>query len=1077
MIKKTLLLSILIYFGLFQTNFAQNEPLWLRYPAISPNGEKIAFTYKGDIYLVDVRGGVARPLTISDSYEYAPVWSPDGKYIAFATDRYGNFDVFVMASTGGKAKRLTYYSGNEKPYSFTPDSKNILFTSVILDDYMFSQFPRSSFPELYQVNTEGGRVKQVLSITALHPYINKDNKFMLFNNKPGIENDWRKHHTSSVTRDIWMYNFADKKFKQLTTFNGEDRNPVLSSDEKTVYYLSEKYDSCFNIVSLELSNPETTKQITKHDKHPVRFLTIANNNTLCYSYDGEIYVKKENQETEKVKIIIQVDKNEKLFEYKKSSKGVSDISVSEDGKEVAFTYRGDIYVSSVKYETTRQITNTPEQERNVKFSKDGKSLVYAGERNGSWNIYQTKIIDKEENRSFVNCLNFKEEVVIASEKEEFQPAFSPDGKEVAYLEERTTLKVINLKSKKTRTILDGKYNYSYSDGDQWYDWSPDGKWFLVQYSPNHLFINEVALVDAEGKQKITNLTNSGYTDGTPKWMMDGEMFIWFSDREGYRSHGSWGSHLDVYAMFFTQEAYDKFTMSKEEYAYYKKEEKEDDEDKDKSDKKKDKDDFKPITINLTGIEDRQIRLTINSSRISDAILSNDGEKLFYLARFEKGFDLWVKEIRENKTKLVLKLNGYTGAMHLDKKGKNLYMYSNGSIIKVDTKNYSKKSVSFTAEKTIDFYAERAYMFEHVWRQMHKKFYVKNMHNVDWKFYKKEYEKFLPYIQNNYDFAEMLSEMLGELNASHTGSGYRHRDSKGDNTAKLGLFYDNNYSGDGLKIVEVMDKSPVIKSDTKIEAGVIIEKIDGNELKANEDYHQYLNHKRGKNTILTLYNPNSKERWKEVVKPISSGQENQLLYERWVKIRKQKTEELSQGRIGYVHVRGMNSSSFRDVFSEILGRNFKKEAIIVDTRYNGGGWLHDDLVTLLSGKKYVDYIPRGQHFGYDPMAKWIKKSIVLINESNYSDAHAFPYAYKTLGIGKLVGMPIPGTMTAVWWETLMDRDLYFGIPQVGSVDKNGNYLENQQLEPDIKIQNTFESMLKGEDLQLKKAIDVLINDLD
>jgi C-terminal processing protease CtpA/Prc len=190
-----------------------------------------------------------------------------------------------------------------------------------------------------------------------------------------------------------------------------------------------------------------------------------------------------------------------------------------------------------------------------------------------------------------------------------------------------------------------------------------------------------------------------------------------------------------------------------------------------------------------------------------------------------------------------------------------------------------------------------------------------------------------------------------------------------------------------------------------------------------------------------------------------------------------TEELSNGRIGYVHVRGMNSSSYREFYSKVLGENFQKEALIVDTRFNGGGWLHDDLVTMLNGKKYVDFYPRGKHMGYEPMNKWVKPSIVLISESNYSDAHGFPYAYKTLEVGELVGMPVPGTMTAVWWETLQDNTVYFGIPQIGTKDADGNYLENKQLEPDYKVRQDPALVVTGRDEQLEKAVDVLIKQLD
>jgi C-terminal processing protease CtpA/Prc len=669
----------------------------------------------------------------------------------------------------------------------------------------------------------------------------------------------------------------------------------------------------------------------------------------------------------------------------------------------------------------------------------------------------------EDETDFVHSTLLSEEIIISTELEEFQPRYSPDGKEVAYLEERTTLKVINLETKKTRTILDGTLNYSYDDGDQYFDWSPDGKWFLVKYCPFHLFMEEVGLVSANGGETVINLTQSGYSDGTPKWALDGKMMIWFTDREGMRSHGSWGSQWDIYGMFFTQDAYDQFIKTKEEAEVT-------------ADKEGDKDSSVNVIVEFDGLDDRIERLTINSSSISDAVLSPDGEKLYYLTKFDDGYDLWVHDFKEAETKLVTNLTGFGKQLKIDKEGENLFMFSGTKIIKISTKDYSKETVSFEAEKYLDLTAERGYLFEHIWRQIKEKFYVENMHDVDWEFYKSEYIKFLPHIENNYDFSEMVSEMLGELNASHTGCGYIVPES-GDETGKLGAFYDWSYYEDGLKIVEIIEKGPLKKSDSKIEIGTIIQKIDGTEIKADEDYFHLLNHKAGKNVLLSLYDPKTKKSWEEIIKPITPADENQLLYERWVKQRQEETEILSGGKIGYVHVKVMNEESFREVFSEMLGKYYDAKAIIIDTRYNTGGWLHDDLVNLLNGVKYTELSPRGHIFGYDPMTKWVKPSIVLINESNYSDAHAFPYAYKTLGLGETVGMPVPGTMTAVWWETLIDKTLYFGMPEVGALDINGNYLENNQLEPDYKIENDYNILIKGRDQQLEKAVEVLLKEIE
>ena len=1052
---------------------AADDPSWLRYPAISPDGSAIVFCYKGDIFKVPAAGGQAQPLTSHAAYDFKPVWSPDGRYIAFASDRCGNFDIYILPIGGGEPKRLTYNSANEPPNSFTPDGKFILFSAAILDHPKNAQFPHGVLSELYKVPVEGGggRTVQVLSTPALEATYDKAGKHILYQDRKGVEDAWRKRHTSSVTRDIRLYDVAAQTHTKLSPFKGEDLSPVFSSDEKAIYYLSEQFGS-FNVCKLDPANPGQVEPMTRHEKHPVRFLSISNDDTLCYSYHGEIYTKARDREPMKISIRIAVDRKQNPVQFQTLTDGATEIALSPDGKEMAFVARGEIFVASVQYGTTKRITNTPEQERSVSFSPDGRTLLYAGERNGSWNLYQTTITRKEE-QHFSAATLLTEAPLLETPGETFQPLYSPDGKEVAYLEERTTLKVIDVKTRAIRTILEGKFNYSYTDGDMWFQWSPDGQQFLVTYFGKKRWNTNVGLVDAQGKQNIVNLTESGYFDKSPKWIADGKAMMWLSDREGMRSHGSWGSQRDVYAMFFDQGAFDRSRLSKEEFEAVKEKEKEEQE-KDKEKKKKDT--GKPFTPDLENLEDRLVRWTVNSSDLSDMVLSPDGESLYYLCKFEGGHDLWVNKPREKETKLLVKLTGRGGRLQIDKDGKNLFLLSDGKILKVDTGEKKSTPIAFKAEFNLNREAEYTYLFEHIWRQVLKKFYRVDMGGVDWQFYKKAYAPFLAHIENNYDFSEMLSEMLGELDASHTGCFYRPQSPDGDETARLGAFFDENYTGSGLKIVEIIDKSPLRKAPSLIEPGVVIEKIDGQLIVPGKDYDNLLNHKAGKPTLLSLYNPADGKRWEDTIKPVTIKEENELLYRRWVKNRGEETEALSKGRIGYVHVRSMNDSSFRVAYSEILGRYNDKEAMIVDTRFNSGGHLHEDLAKLLGGKKYFDTEPRGQYIGAEPRDQWCKPSVVLMSEGNYSNAHGFPYVYKKLGLGKLVGMPVPGTMTSVWWERLQDQTLVFGIPMVGYRDEAGHYLENQQLEPDFPVDNDLGVLVAGRDQQLEKAVQVLLETL-
>lgn len=1069
-----LLLTLLVSLPLIVCG--QNVPTWMRYSAISPDGNNIAFSYKGDLYKVSAQGGEALQLTNHQAHDTEPVWSNDGKSIAFASDRYGNFDVYLIPSGGGEAKRLTYHSADDHPTDFSPSGSDIIYYSSRIDQQQAVFFPSGTLPEVYKVSVEGGKEMQLLSTPAQMVQYSPNGKKLLFHNRKGYENEWRKHHTSSVTRDVMSYDLDTKQFSKLITWDGEDRNPVWKNDTE-FYYLTEKSGS-FNIWKSDINGSSPT-QVTKFDTHPVRFLSIASNGVICFGYNGEIYTLNEGDQSTKINIQINSDKQYNDSVIKKITSGASDFSVSSNGKEVAFIVHGEVFVTSIDHGVTKRITDTPQQERNIHFDPKGEKLIYSGERNGSWNIYQATL-GRKEDKYFYNATIIKEEAIIATSAEEFQPQFSPDGKEIAYLEERTTVKVFNTITKKSRTVLDGSLNYSYSDGDQYFTWSPDSKWLLVQYFDADRWNTDVGLLNVSSKE-IINLTNSGYNNGGAKFAMDGEMVYWATDKQGFRSHGSWGSQSDVFAVFLTLNSYNKFTLSKSDYELWKEEQEDDTKDEPKEAKSKKGKDKAPVTsdVNLLQIEregltDRKIRLTTNSSFLADFLVDDKGEQLFYITRFEKGFDLWSTKFKDRKTKILAKVGSSGSKLEFDKEQKNIFYLNRGKLNKVGVSDGKNKGISFSSEMNLNKAAEREYMFEHAWRQFKKKFYLKDLHNVDWDMYKKSYVAFLPHINNGYDFAEMLSEMLGEINASHTGSGYRPNNSNGDQTATFSAFYDESYIGAGLKILEIIGKSPLVTKTGKIVSGVIIEKINGTTINRTTNHHQLLNRKTGEKLLVSFYNPVNSQRWEEVIKPISLRQENNLLYERWIETREAEVDRLSNGQLGYVHVRGMNSQSFREVFEKVLGKHNKKKALIVDTRFNGGGWLHDDLVTFLNGKTYMNFEPRGQkNMGGEPAKKWQKPSCVLMSESNYSDAHMFPYAYTALGVGKLVGMPVPGTGTAVWWETLLDGNTYFGIPQIGMRIEDGRLMENMQLEPDIKVDNEWSEVLKGRDQQLEAAVKHLL----
>src|SRR5690348_8518572 len=1076
------LLTVLFVLCCIKTS-AQKTSLWFRYHALSPDAKNIVFSFKGDLYKVSAAGGTAYPLTLHEAHDFMPVWSHDGKKIAFASDRFGNFDVFVIDADGGEPTRLTYNSATDYPYDFSPDNSKVIFGTMRNDIASSARFPVPFvFKKLYEVPVTGGRSIMLNSAGMENAHFNSTGNEVIFQDNKGFEDPWRKHNTSSIARDIWLYNFKTDSYKKLTSFNGEDREPVFASDDQHYFYLNGKSGS-LNVYKASIDDNDET-QLTSFKNNPVRFLSRANDNTLCFTYDGEIYTMKPGGTPEKLTIIITSENKSNTQNILPVNGGATEFDLSPNGKEIAFVFRGEIFVTSVEGNITKRITNTPYQESSVKFSPDGRTLYYAAEHeNTGWDIMKTSIARKEEPYFFTSTI-LNTEPVIETSKDEFQPEVSPDGKQIAYLEERNILKVYNLEKKTFKTIIPKGQNFSYADGDQNYKWSPDSKWIAANSSKGFYDANEVMLYNVSANDSGTDVTESGFSPGGTQWAMNGKALTWTSSKNGKLPLAYQGaSESDIYMMFFDKETYDEFLLNKEEYELLKEKEdtsgKSSDHSKSKGDSALLKKIKAPFKMDLTDLDIRRVRLTPASVNLSSYKLSPKGDQLYLAASFDKSYELWQVDTRTHEMKSLAKLGQGYAQLDMSQDGKTLFVLSSGKLSKVNTADGKITPININGEMVVNPAAEREYIFNHAWRQTKKKLFDPKMNGVDWEMYKRTYEKFLPFIADNYDFRELLSEMLGELDVSHTGGRYIPKEENEDITASLGLLFDEMKGGKGLKIDEVVSGGPLDKAESKIHAGQTILKIDGNEINDSTDWAIYLNRKSGVNILLTVYDPVTKTTFDEVMKPIKPGDFNELLYRRWTKKMEAMVDKLSHGLIGYVHVRSMSDNSYRDVYDEVLGKNLMKKALIVDTRFNGGGWLHEDLSNFLSGKLYLRFEPYGEKpiGGGEPENKWHKPSCVVMNEANYSDAHTFPYAYRAKGIGKLIGMPVQGTSTSVWWEDQIDPTMIFGIPMIANVGiKEGRPLENLELEPDIKVQDDYNKILKGEDQQIEAAVKEMLKEI-
>ena len=946
--------------------------------------------------------------------------------------------------------------------------------SARIDDPRCSQFPGGYLPELYQVGITGNRPEQILSLPVEQVDVGESG--VLYEVVRGLEDEFRKHHTSSIARDLWLWH--GDTHTQLTTYEGEDREPVWLPDGRYAY-LSERSGTMNVWASVIEDDPQ---QLSYHQGAPARGLCVDDNGRLCYSQNGHLWTLIPGQEPQRVQIDLVADRQADHPQNLVLDSEAEGVALSPDGREIAFTIRGELFVASVEEGTTRRITNTPEQERDPQFVNDGRGLVFASERAGSWNLYRVDLA-QEEDFHFFSAGALKESELLVGEDDYQQPLVSPNGEYLAFLARRCELRVMDLQKKRQHVVVPDTVLYSYSDGDQHYSWSPDNLWLCITYPADGRWSDEVGVVSREGGE-IHNFSLSGYEDWSPVFNGDGRAILFLSNRYGLRAHGGWGFQSDVMAAWTNGVNYDWGRLSSERMAELTQDEDEQNADEDEAKNKerdKRKDDDRPDTLRVTfdwsRPDLRTTRMTERSATYTDLAGTSDGKQLLMIGRDSDTWTLWSRDWRKGEQKQLCELPA-GGRILLGPDDEFALVHCwDGSLHKVPLEGDESSSISYSAEMQLRSGEEWRYFFDHIWNQTRVKFYSSDMHGVDWNAMRDTYLSYLPWIDNKRDLAECLSEMLGELNASHTGAFTYYSGDDCDATAQLGIIPDPQYMGEGIRVAEVLPHGPCGGSSSRINAGTLILSIGGERVLEGQNYWPLLNRSAGEPVWLELRD--GRDTWRERVVLESDWRTRNRLYERWVERNAHMVDSLSHGRLGYVHIREMSGDSFRDLYHEALGRWSIREGLVVDSRYNGGGNLTNELVTFFSGRRTFrnEVRPGPRQLGEEPWDRWNRASIVLMNESNYSDAHLFPYAYKDNGLGSLVGTPVAGTGTSVWWEGLMDGELVFGIPEVGIRTEAGFYLENNQLEPDYLVRNTPETLIQGRDLQLESAVRILLEQVD
>lgn len=1046
-------------------------PRWIRYPAIAPDGETLSFTHRGQIFLVDADGGLAIPLTAKGSYSYGAVWSPDSDRVAFASDIGGNDDVYI-SDFSGTLQRFSWSSAREVPTSFTPDGKSILYTSLGLGDAERSVQGALSFkPQLYAANTESGRETLVLPNFTSDARWNGAQDKLVYVYDPTLDPGERQHRVAANARQIWIYNNVSGHHERAFAVDGVDRiDPIWSQDDTRLYYLSEA-SGWLNVWQLHLASG-IEKQLTFFEGMPVRDLSVADNGTIAFGYDGRIYVKGEADETPRAIEILTLDQSASIDANVLAS-AATEFVTSPDGDRMALVANSDVFLLD-RAGNYRQITVTPGQERNVAFSPDGSTLVYASQRGHEWGIYAVDLQIATSDDPL--AIRYDEVPLhVPEEGNAFQPKFSPDGNLLAFISDRREVKVLDIASGAVTALFGEKdYNSSYGDGDLWFAWSPTSKDILVQWRFMGGFDTaKVAVVPADGSAPPKMISQGVTNFSAGVWSLDGTQVIGLTDLFGLRSAQLHGATEDLYRLYLSETARQDFlSISEGDFPVN------DSENEDAS--------YEPLRYPVD---------TQRAARLGER-LTGDGGSFVYFAPLTDYANMLLVSAPDGDTLTIELLNLRSGertfvqsveapgyeAMSFVPGLNQLDIKLENTVLSVPIFDPNGLSVSpariFT---TVNPDQRRAAAFEQAWADLKYRYYQRELEGRDWQAIGAKYRSYLGSIVTNRELSELVAAMFGELSASHLFTEYSGSEGSrlgfGTENDTLGVYLDYGYEGPGRLIADVLPGGPLDRSGLGVGAGDIITSINGMPVPEAGGLERLLDINLGKRALIGVVTQGQDEERFIYVTPINYYDQLKLAKARLLDARAQLVDRVSNSCVAYQHVAAMDNASYLKVLGQLTSSRDLAKAAVIDIRSNGGGNLTRELMTMLSGQAYAQVGRNGDAMLTEPSNRWLWPSAVVVDSFSYSDAAIFPQAYQDAGIGKLVGDTLlnTGTYVAQNHSKLVPGFMY-GIPILPIRRLDGSYYENHVIEPDIAVPFDPNNVGLNTDPQLEAAVAALMEQI-
>ncbi len=995
----------------------------MSYPALSPDGKRICFTYLGDLWIVPAAGGVATRLTVHEALDASPRWSPDGKWIAFTSLRTGNYDIFLVPSEGGEARQVTFHSASDWVNDWSPDGTKLLFYSM-RDTRAFA---------LYSMDLRTHAVKRLtddeepLRFGAWSP----DGKTLAYTR--GGEPWWRPWYRGSVAASVLTKDLATGKVRTLLKTNTQQFWPLWSPDGRALYVtMVYSGSNTPNLWRVPLGGG-TPRPITRYTTDAVRFPSMARDGSLLtYVYDGCLYtIHPDGTHLTRLDIIARSDDKVNNQERLTLTQEADESELSPDGKQLALVVRGDIWLVPVSGGDAKRLTDDPAADNDINWSPDGTKLVFVSDRHNQPDVYTLDVKTKAVTR-LTNDPDAKS-----------NPTWSPDGRWISFARAgaQPGLYLVPSAGGEPRRLAEGNGNNNIGTGITSHAWSSDSKWVAFSRMDRYK-TRDIFLVPAIGGEAV-NITRYPGSNVAPQFTKDGRRLLFLSNRDGA------GRLYQV-----PLEAQEDTPGGDEQKQ------------KARPDRSHD------VKVDFEDIHLRAKPVTQPNADVEDYAITPDSKKVI----LQMAGRFWSVPVTGGPMQPLTPNPEPGGALRMAPDGSRCYYIGpNGTPRFLSANGGPVTVVAFKVELLFDRRVQYRQAFNEFYRRYGAGFYDATMHGINWKALHDKYAPLLQGVGTPEEFANLLSEMVGEVNSSHSEIAAPSKGG-GPQTATLGLFYDQDYAGPGLKVSGVLPKGPADKPASRIQPGEYVLSIDGTDVKPTEDYYQGLQDKADKTVELLVNGKPTKDGARTVkIKPIAMSRWFELEYEARVRHNRELVDKLSGNRLAYIHLKAMDSDSTRRFERELYSEAIDKDGLLLDIRGNPGGNTHDTVLEALSRRIYAYVQPRDGQRQSQPERAFTKPIVLLIDQHSDSDAEIFPAGFRALHLGKIIGMPTPGYVIGTYEARLVDGTR-FRLPSWGYYTADGKNMENLGIPPDIQVENTPEDIAAHRDRQLEAAVQTLLRAL-